>query len=87
MIGGPDRGRTDDLFHAIQRNLNRMRDMHGAQGNHKARWEHFRILECALKCAPVYTTTSFNLHSSGWHLRRHAEGKTELKRGAEITSG
>ena len=24
LIGGPDRDRTDDLFHAIQHNINRM---------------------------------------------------------------
>jgi hypothetical protein len=52
-IGGPGRDRTDDLFHAIQHNSNRIMDIARNQGSEKALWEHFSRSRCALKCARV----------------------------------
>ena len=34
-IGGPGRDRTDDLFHAMEDNLNRIMDIHRTQGERK----------------------------------------------------
>jgi hypothetical protein len=62
-IGGPGRDRTDDLFHAIQHNSDRIIDIARNQGSEKALWEHFSRSRCALKCARV---------RAGWALVRLA---------------
>jgi hypothetical protein len=54
LIGGPDRDRTDDLFHAIVCNLNGYRDIDGIVGVRKARRVIQRSCYCVLVCVRVF---------------------------------